>query len=116
MREAMGEAEEQQRKKWKYESNGSAGKGRSSFIWCGRCCWLLDCGWCGSGAGCCCWLWRELGLSLVDGWLYVPGEDPSRVYYGTDTRAFSVLIGAALALALVRPGNRAEQPIVRRRL
>ncbi|MDN4526123.1 acyltransferase family protein [Fictibacillus fluitans] len=30
--------------------------------------------------------------------LYTPGQDPSRVYYGTDTRAFSLLIGAALAL------------------
>jgi peptidoglycan/LPS O-acetylase OafA/YrhL len=30
--------------------------------------------------------------------LYVPGQDPSRVYYGTDTRAFSLLTGAALAL------------------
>lgn len=30
--------------------------------------------------------------------LYTPGEDPSRVYYGTDTRAFSLLIGAALAI------------------
>lgn len=29
--------------------------------------------------------------------MYTPGEDPSRVYYGTDTRAFSLLIGAALA-------------------
>ena len=29
--------------------------------------------------------------------LYHPGTDPSRVYYGTDTRAFSLLIGAALA-------------------
>ncbi len=29
--------------------------------------------------------------------MYTPGEDPSRVYYGTDTRAFSILIGAALA-------------------
>lgn len=31
--------------------------------------------------------------------LYEPGGDPSRVYYGTDTRAFSLLIGAALGLA-----------------
>lgn len=31
--------------------------------------------------------------------LYVPGGDPSRVYYGTDTRAFSLLIGAWLAFA-----------------
>lgn len=30
--------------------------------------------------------------------LYVPGEDPTRVYYGTDTRAASILIGCALAL------------------
>lgn len=29
--------------------------------------------------------------------LYIPGGDPSRVYYGTDTRAFSLLLGAALA-------------------
>ncbi|EIT86949.1 acyltransferase 3 [Fictibacillus macauensis ZFHKF-1] len=29
--------------------------------------------------------------------LYTPNADPSRVYYGTDTRAFSLLIGAALA-------------------
>lgn len=30
--------------------------------------------------------------------LYEPGTDPSRVYYGTDTRAFSLLIGAELAM------------------
>ncbi|QNR67396.1 acetyltransferase [Paenibacillus peoriae] len=30
--------------------------------------------------------------------IYVPGSDPSRVYYGTDTRGFALLIGAALAL------------------
>nr|WP_281276228.1 acyltransferase [Flexivirga caeni] len=30
--------------------------------------------------------------------LYVPGADPSRVYYGTDTRAFELLIGAAVAV------------------
>ncbi len=30
--------------------------------------------------------------------LYVPGADPSRIYYGTDTRAFSLLAGAYLAL------------------
>ena len=32
--------------------------------------------------------------------LYEPGADPSRVYYGTDTRAQSLLVGAFLALAL----------------
>jgi peptidoglycan/LPS O-acetylase OafA/YrhL len=31
--------------------------------------------------------------------LYHPGLDPSRVYYGTDTRAAGVLLGAALAVA-----------------
>ncbi len=36
--------------------------------------------------------------------LYHPGSDPSRVYYGTDTRAFALLIGAALAL--VWPGQK----------
>jgi peptidoglycan/LPS O-acetylase OafA/YrhL len=29
--------------------------------------------------------------------LYQPGDDPSRVYYGTDTRAATLLVGAALA-------------------
>jgi peptidoglycan/LPS O-acetylase OafA/YrhL len=32
--------------------------------------------------------------------LYTPGHDPSRVYYGTDTRAFELLGGSALALVL----------------
>lgn len=31
-------------------------------------------------------------------WLYVPGADPSRIYYGTDTRAFALLLGSWLAL------------------
>jgi peptidoglycan/LPS O-acetylase OafA/YrhL len=30
--------------------------------------------------------------------LYVPGADPSRIYYGTDTRVFSLLLGASLAV------------------
>jgi peptidoglycan/LPS O-acetylase OafA/YrhL len=41
--------------------------------------------------------------ALAMGFLYHPGSDPSRVYYGTDTRAFALLIGAALAL--VWPGQ-----------
>jgi len=41
--------------------------------------------------------------------LYHPGQDPSRVYYGTDTRAQSLLIGAALAVLLLRwPGPRSR--------
>ncbi|MCL2826443.1 MAG: acetyltransferase [Eggerthellaceae bacterium] len=35
--------------------------------------------------------------------LYNPNADPSRVYYGTDTRAFSLLMGALLAF--LWPGN-----------
>lgn len=30
--------------------------------------------------------------------MYKPGEDPSRVYYGTDTRVFELLIGGLLAI------------------
>lgn len=41
--------------------------------------------------------------------LYDPFIDPSRVYYGTDTRAFAPLIGAALAV-LVRPWRRRLDP------
>ncbi|HJQ29314.1 MAG TPA: acyltransferase family protein, partial [Rubrobacter sp.] len=37
--------------------------------------------------------------------LYVPGLDPSRIYYGTDTRATGLLCGAALAF-LWSPGER----------
>lgn len=29
--------------------------------------------------------------------LFVPGEDPSRIYFGTDTRMFSILLGAGLS-------------------
>lgn len=37
-----------------------------------------------------------LAMALI----YQPGTDPSRVYYGTDTRAFALLIGAALAMLI----------------
>ena len=35
--------------------------------------------------------------ALLMALLFSPTEDPSRVYYGTDTRAFSLMIGALLA-------------------
>ena len=35
--------------------------------------------------------------------MYVPGSDPSRVYYGTDTHASALLVGAALALTWPLP-------------
>ncbi|MBD7913813.1 acetyltransferase [Clostridium sp. Sa3CUN1] len=42
------------------------------------------------------------GLALISamlmGILYKPGMDPSRIYYGTDTRAFELLIGSWLAI------------------
>ncbi|WP_237566547.1 acyltransferase family protein [Paenibacillus sp. EZ-K15] len=44
--------------------------------------------------------------------LYVPGTDPSRVYYGTDTRAFGLLIGAALAI--VCPSHKIAEPFSRK--
>jgi peptidoglycan/LPS O-acetylase OafA/YrhL len=39
--------------------------------------------------------------------LYQPDMDPSRVYYGTDTRAFALLIGAALSFVWT-PGSLPE--------
>lgn len=44
--------------------------------------------------------------------LYHPGTDPTRVYDGTDTRAFGLLIGAALAL--VWPSRSGRSAIGRR--
>ncbi len=40
-----------------------------------------------------------IGSALLMAWLYRPDVDPSRVYYGTDTHAAGLLLGAALALA-----------------
>lgn len=36
--------------------------------------------------------------AILMGIVYKPGMDPSRVYYGTDTRAFELLIGCYMAL------------------
>ncbi len=49
------------------------------------------------------WLLRSVAaLALASGlamfFLYSPDTDPSRVYFGTDTRSFSLLIGASMAL------------------
>lgn len=40
-----------------------------------------------------------IASALLMALLYDPAQDPSRVYYGTDTRAFSLLVGAWLAFA-----------------
>ena len=50
------------------------------------------------------------------GILFVPGGDPTRVYDGTDTRAFALLIGAALAMALPRNQTFAPVTVSARRL
>ena len=64
------------------------------------------------------WLGAALSaLAMV--LVYVPGADPSRVYYGTDTHASALFIGAALALtwplrrmqALSRDGARVPDAI-----
>ena len=47
-------------------------------------------------------LWMTLGLAAASmvamGLEFHPGYDPTRAYEGTDTRAFTLLIGAALAI------------------
>ena len=43
-------------------------------------------------------------------YLFVPGADPTRVYVGTDTHGFALLLGAALGLAS-RPGRAGGRPI-----
>ena len=47
------------------------------------------------------------GSALLMAFLFQPGHDPSRVYYGTDTRAQSLLVGAVLAMLLLRLPARA---------
>ncbi len=42
--------------------------------------------------------------ALLMALLFHPGTDPSRVYYGTDTRAQSLFVGATLAVLLLRLG------------
>lgn len=49
-------------------------------------------------------LGAAVASALAMAFLYVPGSDPSRVYYGTDTRMFGLLIGAALAV--IWPSNK----------
>ncbi|HEX5189455.1 MAG TPA: acyltransferase family protein [Streptosporangiaceae bacterium] len=46
--------------------------------------------------------------------LYQPGMDPTRVYEGTDTRAFGLLIGATLALAWPSGSTRGAHSAQRR--
>jgi len=41
-----------------------------------------------------------LASALAMALMYQPDHDPSRIYYGTDTRGFSLLVGAAVAYAV----------------
>jgi peptidoglycan/LPS O-acetylase OafA/YrhL len=43
--------------------------------------------------------------------LYQPGVDPSRVYYGTDTRLFSILLGCGLAI--IWPAEKLKSSVVK---
>jgi peptidoglycan/LPS O-acetylase OafA/YrhL len=45
-----------------------------------------------------------IGSAVLMAVLHAPGTDPSRVYYGTDTRAQSLLLGAALGVVLFLHG------------
>ena len=49
--------------------------------------------------------------------LYSPWSDPSRIYYGTDTRLATPLLGALLAIVLpaVAAGGRYDRPAGPRR-
>src|SRR5690606_39352766 len=42
--------------------------------------------------------------------LYTPGEDATRVYYGTDTRLFGLMIGVALAFTWASPRSWLHSP------
>lgn len=61
-------------------------------------------------------LYTAVGLSLLSvlsmAMLYVPGEDASRVYFGTDTRLFSFMIGSALSV--VWPLAKLNEPVSKR--
>jgi peptidoglycan/LPS O-acetylase OafA/YrhL len=54
--------------------------------------------------------------ALLMALLYTPGTDPSRVYYGTDTHAAALLVGAALALTWPLATVTAATPGLTRRL
>ncbi len=61
--------------------------------------------------------WAGAGASaLLMALLYTPGSDPSRVYYGTDTHATALLVGAALALTWPLATVAAAAPGFTRRL
>jgi len=56
-------------------------------------------------------LGAAVGSAALMAALYTPGTDPSRVYYGTDTRLGAILLGAALACVWA-PWRSERQPTV----
>jgi peptidoglycan/LPS O-acetylase OafA/YrhL len=57
-----------------------------------------------------------VGSAVLMAVLYQPGHDPSRVYYGTDTRAQSLLMGAIAGILVFRHGpirSRAAQVLLK---
>ncbi|MGH9081051.1 MAG: acyltransferase family protein [Acidimicrobiales bacterium] len=61
-----------------------------------------------------------LASALEMAWLYRPGADITRLYFGTDTHAQSILVGAAMACAMtmvqMRRGTDGMAPAARSRL
>ena len=68
--------------------------------------------------------WRKVGVGValagalcsagLMALLYAPGADPTRIYYGTDTRLFDLMAGAALAFLVAsrpQPGPRARRTL-----
>ncbi len=69
-------------------------------------------GWRGPGVVLCVGL--GLASSILMAALFTPGVDPSRVYYGTDTRLFDLMAGAAIAFvaaARPQPNERARRTL-----
>ena len=55
-----------------------------------------------------------LGSAALMALLYHPGVDPTRIYYGTDTRLFDLMAGAALAFVVAarpQPGPRSVRTL-----
>ena len=48
--------------------------------------------------------------------LYTPGADPTRVYYGSDTRLFSIWMGSALAFVWPTTHLKKDIPVKSKRL
>ena len=89
-------------------------RSRSSSTWCGRswswacCAGPGRCGPCSSSP----WL-GAVASAVAMAVVYGDGSGESRAYYGTDTRAQALLIGAALAIVLAHPLPRRRSGPVR---